>query len=54
MKHGDYHTRHSGMTRWDACLTAAFFAALAVLLVAAFGPVLAQYALTVLHTLRGR
>jgi hypothetical protein len=50
----DYHTRHSGMTRWDACLTAAFFVALAVLLVAAFGPVLAHYAMTVLHTIRGR
>jgi hypothetical protein len=50
----DYHARHSGMTRTDACLTAAFFGALAVLLVATFGPVLAQYALTVLHTLRGR
>jgi hypothetical protein len=52
MKHRDYHTRHSGMTRWDAYLTYVFFMALAVLVIAAFGPLIGQYVMTVLHTLR--
>jgi len=52
----DYHNRHSGMSgsRCNAWATGAFFAALALLLVVAFGPVLAHYAMTVLHTIRGR
>lgn len=54
MTRPDYHNRHSGLSRWDWALTGAFFAALALLLGFAFGPVLAHYAMTVLHTFRGR